>query len=264
MHFDLIQSISLAGSAATPNDDRCGATPALAWMIDGATDLGPPGLMGSQPGAAWLAATASRAFAAAEDGAFPSVLEQVFAQTAAAYATERTRTPVGEWELPSAAFLAIALTPGALDLAWLADCACILMRGETVARLGPQPSSDETERARVHAAGPERPLEMLRAQRMRPKRYILGVDPAHLAFVESVKVPVAPGDEILLTTDGMAALIDDYGMPLETFVATLRADGLPALAARLRAIETEDADRIRYPRFKRSDDATALWLRIAA
>ena len=99
---------------------------------------------------------------------------------------------------------------------------------------------------------------------MRPNRYILGVDPAHLAFVESAKVPVAPDDEILLMTDGMAALIDDYGMPLGMFVATLRADGLPMLAARLRAIEADDADRARYPRFKQSDDATALWLRIAA
>ena len=264
MHFDLIQSISLAGSATTPNDDRCGATPTLAWMIDGATDLGPPGLMGSQPGAAWLAATAARAFAAAEDGALANTLDHVFARTAAAYAAERTRDPAGVWELPSAAFLAVALTPGALDLAWLADCACILLRGGTVTRLGPQPNNDETERARAHAAGPERPLEMLRAQRMRPERYILGIDPAHLAFVEYSHTPVEPGDEVLLMTDGMAALIDDYEISTDAFIAMLRAEGLPAIAARLRAIEAEDADRARYPRFKRSDDATALWLRIAA
>lgn len=264
MHFDLIQSISLAGSAATPNDDRCGTTPALAWMIDGATDLGPPGLMGSQPGAAWLAATASRAFARAEDCSLPSVLDHVFEQTAAAYAAERTRDPEDDWELPSAAFLAVALTSGTLDLAWLADCACILLRGETATRLGPQPNSEETDRARIHAAGSERPLAMLRAQRMRPERYILGIDPSHIAFVESATARVVPGDEILLMTDGIAALIDDYEMPLEAFVTTLRTGGLPALAARLRAIEEEDADRARYPRFKRSDDATALWLRVAA
>lgn len=264
MHFNLVQSISLAGSTATPNDDRCGATAHLAWMIDGATDLGPPGLMGGQPGAAWLAATASRAFAAAEDGTLPATLEQVFARTAAAYATERRREPAGDWELPSAAFLAIALSDGALDLAWLADCVCLVLHGGTVTRPGPQASADETEQARVHAAGPERPLEMLRAQRMRPGRYILGVDPAHLGFVEHGRVPVEPGDDILLMTDGMAALVDDYGMPVDAFIGMLRAEGLPALAARLRTIETEDAERVRYPRFKRSDDATALWLRVAA
>ncbi|APR52030.1 hypothetical protein CA223_06590 [Sphingomonas koreensis] len=264
MHFDLIQSISLAGSATTPNDDRCGATARLAWIIDGATDLGPPGLMGSQPGAAWLAATASRAFAGAAAETLPDILDHVFARTAAAYATERTRSPVDDWELPSAAFLAMALAGDALDLGWLADCVCLVLRGDAVTRLGSQPSTDETEEARVYATGEERPLAMLRTKRMRPGRYILGVDPAHRAFVESLRVRVEPGDEILLMTDGMAALIDDYGMQPDAFLATLRADGLAALATRLRAIEAEDADRARYPRFKRSDDATALWLRIAA
>jgi len=264
MHFDLIQSISLAGSAATPNDDRSGATANLAWMIDGATDLGPPGLMGSQPGAAWLAATASRAFASAGAEALADILDHVFAHTAAAYAAERTRDPIDDWELPSAAFLGVALTGDTLDLAWLADCVCLMLRGDSVARLGSQPSTDETEEARVHATGEERPLDMLRTKRMRPGRHILGVDPAHSAFVESLRVPVATGDEILLMTDGMAALIDDYGMPLDVFIATLRADGLAGLATRVRAIEAEDHDRIRYPRFKRSDDATALWLRIGS
>lgn len=264
MHFDLIQSISFAGSTATPNDDRYGATPRRAWMIDGSTDLGPPGLMGNQAGAAWLAATASRAFAAADDGALADTLSHVYARTAAAYTAERVRDPIDDWELPSAAFLAIALTDGTLDLAWLADCTCVILRGDAIARLGPQPNTDETEQARIHAAGPERPLEMLRTERMRPARYILGVDPAHLAFVDYLRVPVESGDEVLLMTDGMAALVDDYGMPLASFVAMLRTQGLPALAARLRAIEADDGARARYPRFKGSDDATALWLRIAA
>jgi serine/threonine protein phosphatase PrpC len=264
MHFDLIQSVSLAGSTATPNDDRYGTTSQRAWMIDGSTDLGPPGLMGSQPGAAWLAATASRAFAAAEPGALGDTLDYVYAQAASAYAAQRVRDPVGAWELPSAAFLAIALADDALDLAWLADCVCLALRGKVITRLGPQPSADETEQARVHANGTERPLEMLRAERMRPGRHILGVDPAHRAHVAYLRVPAEPGDEILLMTDGMAALVDDYGMPLDSFVAMLRAEGLPALAARLRAIETDDEARALYPRFKGSDDATALWLRIAA
>lgn len=264
MHFDLIQSISLAGSVTTPNDDRYGTTSHRAWMIDGSTDLGPPGLMGNQPGAAWLAATASRAFAAAEDGALGDTLDYVYARTAATYTAERVRDPVGAWELPSAAFLAIALADNVLDLAWLADCVCLTLRGEVITRLGPQPSGDETEQARVYANGPERPLEMLRAERMRPERHILGVDPAHRVHVESLRVAVEPGDEILLMTDGMAALVDDYAMALDSFIALLRTEGLPALAARLRAIETEDGARSRYPRFKGSDDATALWLRVAA
>jgi hypothetical protein len=38
---------------------------------------------------------------------------------------------------------------------------------------------------------------------------------------------------------------------------------LAALAQTLRAIEQEDAACLRYPRFKASDDASAIWLRVA-
>ena len=62
MHFDLLQSISLAGDISVPNDDRAGSARGHAWVIDGATDLGPPGLVGAQGGAAWLASVAQAAF----------------------------------------------------------------------------------------------------------------------------------------------------------------------------------------------------------
>jgi hypothetical protein len=60
----------------------------------------------------------------------------------------------------------------------------------------------------------------------------------------------------------MGALIDDYGMPAVEFAARLLDEGLHGLASRLRAVEAADAAGTRYPRFKRSDDATALWLRV--
>ena len=64
----------------------------------------------------------------------------------------------------------------------------------------------------------------------------------------------------LLCTDGFAALADQYGRysPAE-MVATARSAGLKAMLAELRRIErTEDPDGRLYPRFKISDDATAL------
>jgi len=67
----------------------------------------------------------------------------------------------------------------------------------------------------------------------------------------------------VLMTDGLAALIDDYGLPPADFARGLRRDGLHGLATRLRAIEGDDPDGARFARFKPSDDATGLWLRIA-
>ena len=271
LHFDLVQSISLAGDAAVANDDRAGASTRLAWVIDGATDLGPPGLVGAQGGAAWVAAMAERAFASAPPGTLPDVVSAVFSSLLDGYHGTRVREPLGRWELPSAAFLCVALEDERLAIAWLADCACLHLRGDAVQRLGPQPSLAETQEAEaIRAAGldllPARSaptLDHLRLNRARAERRILGVEPSHTEAVHYDAVAVAPGDELVLMTDGLAALIDDYGVSADEIAPLLRTEGLHGLATRLRAIEAEDAECRRFARFKVSDDATGLWLRIA-
>lgn len=78
MHFETLQTISINGRADKPNDDRCGTTSRLAWVVDGATDMGPPGLLGKQGGAAWLASTASNAFSAVDTADIYETCETVF------------------------------------------------------------------------------------------------------------------------------------------------------------------------------------------
>lgn len=272
MHFDLIESLSLAGDSAVPNDDRSGTRDRRAWVIDGATDLGEPGLVGARGGAAWLAAEADALFAASSDAPLAETVITLRSGLAARFDAVRTRDPIGAWELPSAAFLAARLGDGVIECAWLGDCAALLRRGDAVQRLGP-PGDRAVERsaaALVVAGVTGKPMRShsvvadRRAARARPGRDVLGVsvpgvDPGLSSHA------CAPGDELLLMTDGFAALIDGYGDRDETgLMRALRFDGLAGLAIRLRAIEIADAAIERFPRFKASDDATALWLRISA
>jgi hypothetical protein len=273
MHFDLVQSLSLAGDDAVPNDDRTGAGHAHAWVIDGATDLGPPGLVGPRGGAAWLAAEANRAFAKAGDAPVEAMCRTVAAQLAASYAAARTREPEGRWELPVASFLAVRLGDGELEAGWIGDCVALLIRGDSYVRLGPARETRDAEAAFAaslasHGLGAPKKsapiLENLRARRGRPGIRVLSVEPEMMDHLETVRTPCAPGDELLLMTDGFAAPVDSYGVLDEAGLAMLLPqEGLAGLAQRLRAIEHDDAACTRFPRFKRSDDATALWLRIA-
>ena len=48
----------------------------------------------------------------------------------------------------------------------------------------------------------------------------------------------------------------------DSLFAAVRSHGLAALGTALRTIEQDDAACLRFPRFKVSDDATTLWLRI--
>ncbi|MEH3103269.1 MAG: protein phosphatase 2C domain-containing protein [Sphingomonas phyllosphaerae] len=272
MHFDLIQSLSLCGDVATPNDDRAGCGVDRAWVIDGATDLSPPGLLGAQGGAAWLAATADAAFATAATETLRETCAHVFATVEARYAAQRRRAPEGAWEWPRAAFAAVQLIGDMLEVAWAADCAVLHASGEAVAWCTPAPDRSP-ESARAAALGPGIGATKLRtpavladrrAARAQPGQRAMSIDAAESArAMELTRVAVTPGDDLLLMSDGMAALIDSYAVyDAAGLVAALRSRGLAALGEELRAIEHEDAACTRYPRFKASDDATALWVRV--
>lgn len=272
MHFDLLQSISLAGDVSVPNDDRAGFVRGHAWVIDGATDLGPPGLVGSQGGAAWLASIAHGAFTVSPAASVEALFGDVGDAILAGWERDRTRDPEDRWEYPLASSLATRLGEGVLEIGWLGDCVGFLWSGGPVTRLGPvrEIRDSEAERAASLAAhGLGKPkasapiLANLRATRGRPGMRVLSVDPEHMSEVAGASIACAPGDELFLMSDGYAALIDSYGTYDDTtLIEAIRSRGLAAIAEELRAIEQGDAACTRFPRFKTSDDATALWLRI--
>jgi hypothetical protein len=91
---------------------------------------------------------------------------------------------------------------------------------------------------------------------------LFGLQPEAAGRLEHRRVRLAPGAIFLIASDGFSALAELYHRftPAE-LVAAACLDGLEALARELRRIESEvDPDGTRYPRFKPSDDATALLL----
>lgn len=271
MHLDLLQSLSLCGDLATPNDDRAGASARCAWVIDGATDLAPPGLLGDRGGAAWLAATADAAFGFGEAADLRATCASVFETVMARFAVERRREPAGAWELPSASFAAVQLVGAALEVAWAGDCAILRSGADgAVDWLTPAPdrAAESAEAAALGDAlgGLRTPAVIAdrRAARERPGRRVLGVDAAaSSAATDHARVTVAPGDRLLLMSDGFAALVDSYdAYDAHGLMAAVGERGVAALAEELRAIERDDALCRRFPRFKCSDDATALWVKV--
>ncbi len=65
-------------------------------------------------------------------------------------------------------------------------------------------------------------------------------------------------------SDGFSALVDRYqAYDAAGLVCAALDKGLQELARELRAIEAADAAGTRHPRFKVSDDATALLMRLS-
>lgn len=275
MQLYLHQIVTDAGEPTAENEDRCGMSDRAAWMLDGATNLGPLGLMGLRSASAWWAMRVSDLLSRSTSDArspikMSEILHEVTIALRKAYISERQRAPEGTWERPSGSFLIIACNNGRGEIAWVGDCVCLMIREGIVRRLGPAASMGEMEAAKMaHAANPDylgAPIEAslmgnLRAARGALTRAALDVETVAEARYHSMKFDVMPEDQFILMSDGYAALCDKYGMSEAQMISCIGDIGLHGTLGKLREIEIGDPKGQEHPRFKKSDDATALWLR---
>lgn len=280
----LVESLSLAGDRTKQNDDACGSQGAAAWVIDGATDLHDTPISGYASDAAWIAANLNGTL---YDGFRPGDLQGQGGgalRHALKQASERLRAdwvfdaPQPErWMLPTASVLAVSDAGGAaLHGADLGDCRCFVLDAEGRGhKLGGHDGDEEARAAadalkRTGASAPLRDqptLQLLRQKRathnMGGGYWIFGLQPECADHARAwTLAPVRPA-HVLLCTDGFSALVDRYrAYDAAGLVRAALDKGLHELGRELRALETADAAAAKYPRFKQSDDATALLLRL--
>jgi hypothetical protein len=279
--LEVLDSVSIPGNPEKPNDDAFAHIDGAAVVMDGATGLGDQ-LMPGKSDAAWLAAFgARRLMAYARDGASPreAVAAALFdAQTS--FEALRKRPPADTWEMPFASMMLVAENAQGVEALWFGDCAALVKRGDApVEIVGDALEKRRNEARRVAelaerhglspAAGVNRPeyLGALRKARNSVNtdgHWAFGPDVCAADHVAGQKLDAPKGTLVLLCSDGFLALASDYNAyDADGLVAAARSKGLKALCAELRAIERDDAEGRKFPRFKTSDDTTALLLRVA-
>lgn len=276
--LEVLDSISLPGNPEKPNDDAFAHIDGAAVVMDGATGLGDQ-LMPGKSDAAWLAAFgARRLMAYAREGASPreAVGAALFdAQTS--FEALRKRPPADTWETPFSSMMLVAEDAQGVEALWFGDCAALVKRPNApVEIVGDALEKRQNEAKRVAklaekhglspAAGVNRPeyLEALRKARNFVNtngRWAFGPDVRAAEHVAGKRIDVPKGTVLLLCSDGFLALASDYNAyDADALVAAAQSKGLKALCEELRAIERDDAGGEKFPRFKTSDDATALLL----
>jgi hypothetical protein len=294
MSFALVEQLSLPGDAAKPNEDALAYLQDAALVLDGATPLGPSLLPGPSD-AAWIAQFGARRLAAhLKNGHTPrTALKHALVDAEKSFAG-LARAPIREkWQTPCAAMMmAVELghapsPPRAhgtlmgrkIEFLWFGDCAAIVHQDGQVEMIGETLEKRKAEAARARLIAREKKLSsalgvgrseiepLLRAARNRInswRNWLFTPDVRAADHVGHRIMTVQNGALLLIASDGFLALASDYGAyDVAGLMAAAIGRGLAALGQELRAIEEEDARGEKFLRFKKSDDATALLLRIS-
>lgn len=283
----IIDSITAPGSPARPNEDSAGGNASCAFVIDGATGLGGNSIVGLHGSdAAWLARFAQSTFEQLVRNGRPMTdIVRELNQCAANVVHEAANAlPIEPWNMPVASFQMIRIEDGALVTHGLGDCRLFLVDADgneletSAIKSAYANERDGARMAIAHAGGfathqalAENPdvRDELRRRRGAYNRpggsvWTLGTEPAAAEHLVTEQLSVALPAHGLLCSDGFAALVDQYGRyGVGDFVRAAASTGLAALLEELRRIErVEDPDGRQFPRFKVSDDATAVLFEI--
>jgi hypothetical protein len=158
----------------------------------------------------------------------------------------------------------------------LGDCRMFAQDADGMVHVkgGAEGSRDAEARAAAKQKDADKPLlertatiEMLRNNRASLNKpgaeWTFGVDPACAEHARLWEISITRPTHLLLMTDGFAVLADQYGAYDPAGLVRAAIDkGLEELGRELRAIERADAAGAKHPRFKASDDATALLMRL--
>ena len=280
MRLEVVQCLSLPGDPAKSNEDAFGHSETAAVIIDGATPLG-EGLMPGPSDAAWIAQFGARRLMAhlqGGDGA-RKALRAALADTQKSFEALRRHEPEEMWQTPCASMMLAVLGDAGVEFLWFGDCAALVKQGDApVTMVGETFDKRAAEAQAAQALAKEKNLspaagfsrqEFIFTLRSRRNcinsgdSWLFSPDVKAAAHASRRVMNVAPASHLLLATDGFLALASDYGAySADSLMAAALDKGLVALGEELRAIEADDAGGDKFPRFKKSDDATALLLRI--
>lgn len=282
MKIEIVDSLTDPSGAV--NEDRLGWVPTLAWVLDGATDIVSPPLVGTTTDADWFADrldTALRRAAAAPPATLDTLPNLLSRELAAEFDRAKRRAPEGRHEHPSATGIVVRIDERRLDYLAIGDCTLLHDTRGPVERIGIDHGAAGDQWlasviGSIHAADAAatpastwgKITSVIAANRARMNTEdgygSFSITPTPPRFITVGSLTVTPGDTLLLLSDGLMRLVDVYRRrSAAELLHRARTEGLAAILAELRAIEAADADCRAYPRAKARDDATGLLIRLA-
>jgi len=220
------------GTAGWPNEDFAAIGPGAAVLLDGATSRTGADI-GCVHGVAWyarvLGTTLLAAIVAEPRVPLARALTGAIGEVRARH---EGSCDLSNPDSPAATVTAVRAAAGGVEYLVLSDSSIVADYGDEVPPL-----------VITGAAWPA-----------------AGASPAAAAAAATGTLPLAGLRGIALLSDGATRITDTYGLlGWPAVIAVVRDDGPGELIRQVRAAEAGDSGRVRWPRFKARDDATAVY-----
>jgi serine/threonine protein phosphatase PrpC len=283
----ILDTITSPGNPERANDDRFGYNEASAFVIDGATGLGDRRYIeeaGSD--AAWIAEQFAHGFQQdlTRDTKVSDIARTLSVNALATFQDRNADVPRYAW--PLAAFAMVHATRSGLSFLGLGDSCLFLLRDDGSAGLHmaiPDAYASEQLHAQSHIArtggitrdggalGNPETLAALRRHRESQNTansgvWTLGLVPDAADHLVSEELRIEGTSHAIVCSDGFSDLVVLYAAYTSaSLVRTALDNGLAPMVDELRRFEREiDPEGLRFPRFKQSDDTTALLVELTA
>nr|WSY53221.1 hypothetical protein OG999_25905 [Streptomyces sp. NBC_00886] len=268
--FNVLDSVSSAGNTSRPNEDRYGFSGELAWVIDGATDLEPDSFLPAPSDVVWLVDRLNASLQSkGAEGQQPAAGDLL--HTLAQEIGEEMRAlrfPADRIHPTCSVGLLRAAFDG-IELARIGDPTCLAFGPRTVEVSTTFFGRREAQAIERANGGDLADSDSRDGIRRRRQNYIRGVfdesvfsgHPEAVLRIQTEVVGPGQAEYALLCTDGFARAVVDYGLypDWHTLLRSALGSGLSAVLDRIRAYE---ATALTGAHFKKSDDVTALLIRL--
>ncbi len=281
--FDVIESLCIRGN--TVLEDRIGFGPKHLFVIDGASGLTGLQVTDHSSDAAWLAEGLRQGL----ERLLPDLTrspEDILREIAARLKEEfdacwKQQGRTESVEYPSAGVAIFRLNNGVLEYFGIGDCTVTLEHIDGTIEVISETQLTVLDQAAIEAmtalsketgcgiAQARKELNSLlihnRKLRNQPKGYWI-FDPSGVGLPHGRNESWPAGEICAVTamTDGYAQLVEPFHTveDLPDLHGQVKSIGLKVLAERLFSLQNADPECSGYPRFKQTDDTSALWAKL--
>lgn len=278
MKFSIHDSISIAGNKV--NEDIVYVTDSYGWVIDGATGLNKKNFTGCSSDAYWFVNEWNNYLKDNILDNDTSIQEVVF--KGIDYISNKfyqiATKNIDKIDFPSASIAVIRINNAKVEYFLLGDCTLVVENKNGKSLIIKQNLLDKLDtKAKIEMSElmVNKGVNFMEARQkinsLLIKHRLLKNTPDGYWTLEFDKNAVKnclcgcldfeKCQKILLMSDGFSAIFDNYNYVDENNIISLvEKHGLKKICKIIRFIEEEDADILKFPRFKKSDDASAVIL----